>query len=486
MKKLLMLKKANLHILCTVFLLILTAGCKSYKPVTGQEAAASLPGAFTDSKDTATIAALPIDRFFADQRLINLIDTALKANPDILTALQRVEVSRANLRFNASKLLPSVSIAANAGLEKYGDYTQNGVGNYDTNLSQNINDKQRIPNPVPNYFLGFQSSWEVDLWGKLSSQKKAAFARFLASQSGYRLVTTALTAQIAGLYYQLLAFDTELAIIKKNITLQENALDIVKIQKLGGRATELAVQQFEAQLLRTKGLQYTTVQQITETENQLNFLTGSFKGRVSRDTSIMKIKLPTVIGAGIPSQLLLNRPDIRAAELELTAMNADIKVARASFFPTLTLTPYVGYNSFNAGLLFNPLSFTYGLIGGFTAPIFNRKAIKAEYERTIAEEKIAVYNYQKTILSGFQEVNNNLSGIDNYNHAFDLKQQELQALNNALSVANDLYVVGRANYLEIITAQRSVLDAELELANIKRSIFLSSVNLYQAVGGGWR
>jgi NodT family efflux transporter outer membrane factor (OMF) lipoprotein len=486
MKKLPMLKKANLYILNTAFLLILMAGCKTYKPVTGSDAAANLPGAFGSSKDTTTIAALPISQFFADQKLISLIDTALKANPDMLTALQRVEASRANLRFSASKLLPTVNIAANAGLEKYGDYTQNGVGNYDTNFSQNINGNQHIPNPTPNYFLGFQSSWEVDLWGKLGNQKKAAFARFLASQSGYRLITTQLTAQIAGLYYQLLALDAELAIIKKNIALQDNALEIVKIQKLGGRATELAVQQFEAQLARTKGLQYTTLQQITETENHLNFLSGSFKGKITRDTSIMKIALPVIIGAGVPSQLLLNRPDIRAAELELTAMNADIKTARASFFPTLTLTPYAGYNSFNAGLLFNPGSFTYGLIGGLTAPVFNRKGIKAEYERTIAEEKIAVYNYQKTILSGFQEVNNNLSGISNYKQAFEFKQQELQALNNALSVANDLYLVGRANYLEIITAQRSVLDAELELTNIKRNIFLSSVNLYQAVGGGWR
>ncbi|MDN3583510.1 TolC family protein [Mucilaginibacter flavus] len=481
-----MLKKAHLYIFPSALALILAAGCKSYKPVTAQEAASSLPASFNGGTDTTTAAVLPVSQFFADKRLVNLIDTALKANPDILTALQRVEASRSNLRFNAAKLLPTINLAANAGLEKYGDYTQNGVGNYDTNFSQNINDKQHIPNPTPNYFLGFQSSWEVDLWGKLSNQKKAAYARFLASQSGYRLVTTALTAQIAGLYYQLLALDTELGIIKKNINLQNNALEIVKIQKLGGRATELAVQQFEAQLMRTRGLEYTTIQQVTETENQLKFLTGSFTGKVARDTSIMSIKLPSVLGAGVPSQMLLNRPDIKAAELELTAMNADIKAARANFFPTLTLTPYVGYNSFNAGLLFNPASFTYGLIGGLTAPIFNRKGIKAEYERTIAEEKIAVYNYQKTILSGFQEVNNNLSGINNYNQAFEFKRRELLALNNALSVANDLYVVGRANYLEIITAQRSVLDAELELANIKRNIFLSSVNLYQAVGGGWR
>ncbi|RYD86690.1 MAG: TolC family protein, partial [Sphingobacteriales bacterium] len=268
--------------------------------------------------------------------------------------------------------------------------------------------------------------------------------------------------------------------------LQENALEIVKIQKQGGRATELAVQQFQAQLLRTKSLAFATRQQVKQTENQLNFLTGSFDKPISRDTSITSAKLPPLLAAGIPSQLLLNRPDIQAAELELLAMNADIKAARANFLPTLTLTPYVGYNAFKASLLFDPGSFTYGILGGLTAPIFNRKALKADLERTIAESKMAVYNYQKNILGGFMEVSNGLNGIENYNQFYLLKQQELQSLNNALAVANDLYLVGRANYLEIITAQRSVLDAELELANTKRNIFLSAVNLYQAVGGGWK
>ncbi|MCC8408573.1 efflux transporter outer membrane subunit [Mucilaginibacter sp. UR6-1] len=461
------------------------AACKNYKATTA-EANIKLPDTFTGSTDTASIAKLPVKQFFTDQYLVNLIDSALGANPDILTALQRVEVARANVRFNASKLLPQINATANAGVEKYGDYTQNGVGNYDTNFSPNINDKQRIPDPVPNYFLGFQTSWEVDLWGKLSSQKKAAYARFLASQSGYRLVITSLTAQIAQSYYQLLAFDTELKIIKKNIALQEKALEIIRIQKLGGRATELAVQQFKAQLLRTKSLEYLTRQQITETENELNFLTGNFDKPINRDTSINSSALPAVLSAGVPSQLLLNRPDVQAAELELAAMNADIKTARRSFLPSLTLTPYVGYNAFKSSLLFDPGSLTWGVLGGLTAPIFNRKALKADLQRTIAESKVAVYNYQKTILAGFQEVSNGLNGIDNYNKFYQLKQDELKSLNNALSVANDLYLVGRANYLEIITAQQSVLNAELDLANTKRNIYLSAVGLYKAVGGGWR
>ncbi|RCH55106.1 TolC family protein [Mucilaginibacter hurinus] len=480
-----MLKKALHYILLSIPAILVTTGCQNYKVAT-TTANIKLPATYTGVTDTLSIARLPIKQFFADPYLVNLIDTAIAANPDILTALQRVEMAKANLRFNASKLLPQINITGNAGVEKYGDYTMNGVGNYDTNFSPNINNNQRIPNPVPNYFLGFQSSWEIDLWGKLNNRKKAAYARFLASNHGYRLVITSLTAQIAQAYYQLLALDTELGIIKKNIGLQENALEIVKIQKQGGRATELAVQQFQAQLLRTKGLEYSTRQQIKETENRLNFLTGGFDRPVARDSSITSAALPPLLAAGIPSQLLLNRPDIQAAELELKAMNADIKAARANFLPSLTLTPYVGYNAFKAALLFDPGSVTYGVLGGLTAPLFNRKMLKAELERTIAESKVAVYNYQKNILAGFQEVSNGLNGIENYNRFYRMKEQELQALNNALSVANDLYLVGRANYLEIITAQRSVLDAELELANTKRNIFLSAVNLYQAVGGGWR
>lgn len=472
---------------CAVLaVILLAAGCSNYKSAT-ISSTIKLPDTFALVKDTGNIAAIPIRSFFSDTYLVNLIDTAMAANPDILSALQRVEVANANLKYTGGALLPSLNLNVNGGIEKYGDYTMNGVGNYDTNLSSNIDKDQRIPtNPTPDYFVGFRSSWEIDLWGKLHSKKRAAFSRFLASQSGYKMVITLLTAQIATAYYQLLALDYELKIIRRNIKLQDNALEIVKIQKLGGRATELAVQQFLAQLKRTQGLEYATLQQITETENQLNFLTGKFSQPIKRDTSINQLILPHALTAGIPSQILLNRPDIKEAELELTAMNADIKAARAAFFPSLTLSPYVGFNSFASSLLFNPGSFVYGIVGGVTAPIFNRRQIKADYARTIAEGKQALYSYQKTILTGFQEVMNGLKGVENYQKYYEQKQQEVQALTNAVDVANDLYLVGRANYLEVITAQRSVLDAELELANTRKNIFINSVNLYRSVGGGWR
>ncbi|MDT3403400.1 TolC family protein [Mucilaginibacter terrae] len=445
-----------------------------------------MPGSYAGSTDTTSVAMVPVSKFFPDTYLLNLIDTAFSANPDILASLQRIEAANANLKYNGLLWAPTLNLNARAGVERYGEYTMNGVGNYDTNLSQNISGNQRIPNPTPDYFLGFQSSWELDLWGKLKNRKKAAFNRFLASQSGYKMVTTSLTSQIATAYYQLLALDNELRVIRKNIDLQNNALEIVKVQKLGGRATELAVQQFLAQLKRTQGMEAMVKQQITETENQLNFLSGKFSKSIPRDTSINTLKLPTVLKAGVPSQLLLNRPDIQQADFELKAMNADIKAVHAAFFPQLTLSPYVGFNAFRTSVLFNPGSIAYGILGGVTGPIFNRKQIKADYERTQAEGKQALYSYQKTVLNSYQEVLNSLKSIENYTTAYRNKQQEVQALTNAVSVANDLYLVGRANYLEVITAQRNVLDAELELAHTKKNIFIGAVNLYRSVGGGWK
>jgi len=474
-----------------IILMLTGAGCTNYKAVTvtpKQDLPATYSKDSTDGTitDTADIAAFSPHQFFSDPYLLDLIDTALAANLDLRSALQRIEIANAGLQYSRASLLPSLNAEAGAALRRYSDYTMDGVGNFDTNLSPDIKSDQHIPNPTPDYFVGLRSTWEIDLWGKLRGRKAAAISRFLASREGYRMVVTELVAQVATLYYRLLALDQEQAIVRKNIQLQENALEIVKAQKLGGRATELAVQQFQAQLHRTRSLLYTTAQDITETETQLNFLLGSYNKKIGRDTSIASLPLPNSLSAGVPSQLLLHRPDIREAEAELLAQNADIRAARAAFFPSLNLTAFTGYNAFRTAQLFNPGSIVYGITGGLTAPIFNRRAIKADYERSIAEGRQALYAYQKVILTSLREVTNSMKGMENYSKFYDLKQQEVASLNNAVSVANDLYLVGRASYLEVVTAQKNVLDAELEMTNAKASIFMNAVNLYRSVGGGWR
>lgn len=456
------------------FFLIVVSSCKIATPPP-LPVAPAMPDTYIGQRDTTSAGNIRWQDFFTDPNLVGLIDTALQNNLDLLTAIQRVEMARARYSVAAGALLPSVSAITSANL---GRVNQNMVGN----ASQD----ERINNIREEYFVGFQSSWEADIWGKLRNQKKAAYSRYMASEKGKHLVTTTLVAEIARLYYELLAIDNELEVVRKNIDFQEIGLEIIKIQKMGGRATELAVQQFSAQLLSTKALEKEKEQRIIELETRLNLLLGRYPREIQRDKDISEQPLPTAIQEGIPSTLLLNRPDIQQAELELLAAEADLQAARAAFLPSLTISPYMGLNSATTALLFQtPESFATGLLGGLTAPVFHKRKIKAQFDRSVAERTKAYYQYQKTILSGYGEVVINIRGIGNLQQVYELKEQEVDVLLNAVSTSNVLFTSGYASYLEVITAQKSVLEAELELANIKKGMFHSIIGLYRALGGGW-
>ncbi|MDE3249127.1 MAG: TolC family protein [Bacteroidota bacterium] len=469
----------------TILIAGMLAGCGASKPV-ALPPVTPLPLNFTGTADSSGIGQLNWRQVFADKHLTNLIDSALANNTDLLAASQRIEMSKAQYLLSRGNLLPSLNASITAGGDKYGDYTMNGVGNFDTNLSGNINEKQKIPAPVtPDFFLGLRSSWEIDIWGKLKQQRRAAAARFAASNAGRQLIVTMLVAEVANLYYELLTLDTELKILQKNILLQESALDIVRIQKEGGRATELAIQQFRAQLLNTQEQQYTVSQRIVATENQLNAIIGRYPAPILRDTSLMQQRIPQSIRVGLPSQLLQQRPDIRRAEFELEAAKADVAAVRKAFYPSLTLTPYAGFNAFKAGLLLNGGSVAYGALGGLTAPLFNQNKLRAGLNIANAQHKEAIYQYQKVLLNSYGEVVTQLNSLENNRRAFQLKQQEVNELSNAVNTAKELYLTGYASYLEVITAQKGVLDAELQLATNKKESFQSLVGLYRALGGGW-
>jgi NodT family efflux transporter outer membrane factor (OMF) lipoprotein len=450
-----------------------------------QEEPVSLPASFPGQSDTSSIGSLSWKQLFTDKHLQRLIDTALHNNWDLQTAIQRVEMARANYLQTRGALKPSVQATASAGADKYGDYTLNGVGNYDTNLSGNLDKDQKIPMPLtPEFFLGLRSSWEIDLWGKLRNRKTASFHRILSSQKGVQLVSTLLVSEVSSRYYELLALDDEMEILRKNIELQEAAVEIVQALKAGGRATELAVQQFTAQLLRTRSLEAEFHQQIIETENELNLLLGRLPQQIERSKSILQYQLPETVQAGIPSSLLLRRPDIQQAELELKASEADVEAARAAFLPSLTITPYLGLNAFSTATLFNPASIAYGAIGGLAAPLFNRSALKGDHQRAMAASREAFYAYQKAIMSGYHEVVTGLKGLKNLQKQYDLTKKETEVLRTAVSTANDLYLAGAASYLEVITAQKSVVEAEINLITTKKEMMLTLVSLYRALGGG--
>lgn len=467
--------------------LISALGCKVSQPVPLQEI--KTPEAYKGNADSDTTSTgdIPWKQLFTDPHLVSLIDTALQQNRNLLQAVQRIEVARNRFYISAGALRPRLEAQVTAGADKYGNYTMNGVGNFDTDLSPNINKKQRIPIPVtPDFFTGLRSTWEVDIWGKLKNLRKAAFARFLATQKGVQLVQTSLVAEVASRYYQLLALDSELEIIRDNIRLQDSALQIVRVLKQVARANELAVQQFTAQLLNTRALEGSTLQQITEVENELSILQGRYPGPVTRDTLFLSRPLPGMIKAGVPSRLLGRRPDIQQAEYGLIAAKADVAAARASFYPSLTLTPYMGFNAFKLPLLFAGGSFAYGMLGNFTAPIFTQGVLKRGWKMAEATKLDAYYTYEQTVLNSVREVTNALNSIANTQHVYNLKTQEVQALNDAVSTSNLLFKTGQASYLEVITAQRSVVEAQLQLVSTKEQIYLSVVELYRALGGGWR
>lgn len=449
----------------------------------------AIPTTYTDSTsatDSTGIATLSYREFFKDTLLQQLLDTALSNNTDLLLATRRMEITRAQLMAASRAWLPSLNASLSAGVDKYGDYTLNGVGNYDTNLSPNIDDKQRIPDPVTDFFIGLRSSWEIDLWGKMRNRKKAAYLRFLASEKGRQLVTTQLVSQVAGLYYELMAIDYEQTVITRNIQLQETALITVRIQQEAGRATLLAVQQFNAQLFNTRSLALGLKQQRIELENQLNALLGRFPQPIKRDSSLLTAALPRYAQTGVPSALLLRRPDIQQAEMELQAARADVLAARADFLPSLQITPYAGFNAFKGNLLFNGASAAYGLLGGITAPVFHKQQLRSQYNISNAAGMSAFYAYRQAVINAYQEVITALGKIQNGSQAYQLKQAEVEMLQAGVSTANDLYATGYASYLEVITAQKSVLEAELALANSRKELFLGTITLYRALGGGYR
>ena len=474
-----------LYIKTPAFLLLLSLyGCKLMTPLP-QKTALQTPRTFLERMDSASIGGMKVSEFFTDTNLVALIDTALQRNQDIAMALQRIELARADLWEREAALLPSVSAEGSGGVHRYGKYTSSGVGNYDTNFSDNIDPDQRMSNPLPEYFLGVRSSWEVDIWGKLRTRRRAALLRFMASEKARQLVVTNLVAEIARLYYELLTLDNELEIIERNRILQKTALETIVIQKQAGRANELAVRQFTAQLLNTQTRAIRIEQQIMENENRINTLLGRYTQPITRGAPILEQELPERIGVGVPADMLRRRPDVQQAELQLRAYEADLQSARLAFLPSLNITPYLGFNAFRSSVLFNPASIAFGLIGGLTAPIINRKPLRAGQRRAQAHATEALFNYNKIVLTAYQETALNLRTLDNMQKIALLKEIETTALQQGVSISNDLFSVGYATYLEVITAQRSVLEAELERTLIQQRRFLALVSLYRALGGGW-
>lgn len=442
-----------------------------------------LPEAFISYKDTATLATIQWHNFFKDKNLVDLIDVALQNNQELAITLQEIEIAKNDIRVRKGALLPSIGIGVGSGVEKVGRYTSQGAGDASTEITPG----HEFPEALQDYKLAAYAHWEVDIWKKLRNSKKAAISRYLATVEGKNFVITNLVAEIASSYYELLAYDNQLEIVKQNIAIQKNALEIVKIQKEAARATELAVQKFEAEVLTSRSMEFDILQKIKETENKINFLLARYPQEIKRDKTSLVSALPSQLKAGIPSQLLANRSDIKQAELQLEAAKLDVKVARAEFYPSLEISASVGWNAFKSSYLFKtPESLLYSLVGDVAAPLINRNAIKAEFKSANSRQLQALYNYERTVLNAYLEVSNQLSKIENLQNSFSLKAQQVAALDRSISVSNDLFKSARVDYFEVLMTQRDALESKLELMETQKELINASVYVYRDLGGGWK
>lgn len=454
--------------------------CKIFKLPT-RTANTYTPESYFNISDTANTANIKWSVYFNDPFLIALIDTALKNNRELQITMQEIEISKNEVKAKKGEYLPFAGINTNAGVDRSSQYTFNGMSEEDIKAHPNEN-----PKYIGDFKLSGFLSWELDIWKKLRNSKNAAVQRYLASIDGKNFMITNLIAEIASAYYELIALDNQLAIIQQNIEIQQNALRLVKQQKDAARVSQLAVNRFEAQLLHTSNLQYEIKQRIVETENFITFLTGRFPIPVQRTSSNYFALMNDTIFSGIPSQLLQNRADIIQAEHELQAANLDIKVAKANFFPNIRISAEIGIQAFNPAVWFKPQSLLFGLFGDLVAPLINQNALRANYLSSRAKQVQAVLHYEQTILQSVLDVKNQLSGIENYSNSLQVKSKEVEILTQSINVADNLYKYARADYIEVLLTQREVLESKMELTEIKLKQLKAKVNIYKALGGGWK
>lgn len=478
-----MKKNKALHLIVLGAVTVLLQAC-GIPEMTPKNEDSHLPDSFKpgllEQENSATI---KWNDFFEDPNLLSLIDTAIVNNKEINIMLQRISVAQNEIQARKGAYLPFVNFGTAAGGDKTGKYTRNGA--VEENLS--IANGQAFPAFLGDYQFGLFSSWEIDIWKKLRNAKQVAVLEYMASTEGKNFLVTNLVAEVARAYYELVTLDNQLENLEQNIAIQQNGLMMVKQLQIFARTTALAVKRYEAEVAKNQGKRYDIKQQITVVENRINFLLGRTPQLIKRDSAgFMDIK-PKVIQAGIPSQLLQNRPDIKKAEYELSAANLNIEVARANFYPSFGIKAGIGFDAFALKYLINtPESLAAMVAGELVAPLVNKNAITAEYKNSNAKQIQAAYEYEQSIINAYAEVANQLSNIDNLDKNYTFKKSQVDSLVQSINVANQLFKSARADYLEVLLTQRDALEAKKELIETKQKQITAMVDLYKSLGGGWQ
>jgi outer membrane protein, multidrug efflux system len=448
----------------------------------GATAGAGLPGDYRGMTDVENSSRLTINEFFNDAELTELLVQGVTQNQELSIRNEEIQIAQNEILARRGAYLPFVGVGAGGGFDRTSRFTPLGAAEDQLTAPGG----RRFNDPLSNTRLSADLVWQVDIWKQFRNAQAAATQRYQEAVEARDYFVTKLVTEIAENYYELASLDQRLVYLNDTIRIQEQSLAVAKAQKEAARGTELGVQRFLAEVRKNESQRLIIGQSIIECENRINFLAGRFPEAVSR-RGWNFIKLDSQpLRVGFPAELLQNRKDILAAERELAASGLDVLVAKANFYPKLTITASVGYEAFNPRYLFDPGSFIAGAAGGLVAPLINKRGIQAEYMNANARQLQAVYNYQRTVLLAFTEVVNTLSKVENYRRSLEIKKHQVEALESSVEVATNLFQGARpeVEYVDVLFAQRDLLEARTGLIETKQQQLKAIVDTYQALGGG--
>lgn len=420
-----------------------------------------------NDNDTTSLGTLSWTQIFTDPELKKLINEGIANNPQILQAYTRINQAQAYYEQSGAAFLPSLNANAGTTFAHLSDYQAPGIRS------------------ATQFQLGVNSVWELDIWGKLKSSRKAQFANLLQSQAGMRAVQTSVVSSIALFYYNLLALDEQLKITQQTVYNWDTTVTTLKALKEAARVTEAAVVQSEAQRYAAEVTIPDLKQKIAETENALSILIGRPPSEILR-SSIYLQQEPTEITTGTPVLLLSNRPDVQQAEYNLRYYFEMTNVAKTYFYPSLNISGSAGMNSLKIENLFNPAAFTASIGAGLAQPVFNNKLNKTRLKVSEAQQQDALINFHNILLTAGSEVSNAMLLYQTSKDKSEIRNKQIDALQKAVDYTGELLENGFATYTEIITARQSLLQAELGRINDRLQSLTAIVNLYKSLGGGWK
>lgn len=449
----------------------LLSSCKVSKDYIRPEL--NMPETYRDSKSVNNQDTIiyPVKDFFKNPKLINLLDTAMSNNNNLLLAVKNIDIAASMLRTVKLNYLPDLTAQIN--------------GSYSSQSKNSAAVLSGGSREAKDYNLSLAMTWDIDIWGKIKRENEEALANYLQSNEAKRAVQTRLVADISKSYYNLIMLDDQRSIAVRSKVLSEETLEIVRLQYQVGEATVIGVQQIEAQLEQNKVLISQIENSISIQENALNLLCGNYAGPIMRGR--IDNELEHLPEEGYPVSLLANRPDVKASELSLKAANARVGIALAAMYPSLSINPSGGLNSMKESKWFSIPASLFGTVaGGITQPIFNRGRLKANYKQSQLEMDKAVITFRQSVLEAYSQVSdamrNRLEVDKQYNSA--LKRENI--LKESIDATNILFRAGEVNYLEIINVQTNYLQSSLQVSQLSAERMQSNIELYYSIGGGWQ